>query len=743
MTRLLLTVVAACLLAATTEAQQPAGLHFEITVPDGKTVWRLGERVPITMRFWASTPNRWTADSRTQDRIGRLNFTEEFFVEPSEAVRDPLTGLGGQSGGMGGLSGGPHELGVEPYEIERDLNEWIEFSRPGTYRVTVVSRRVSPIFAASKTDRMRVSNSRSAAVELSSNTLTLHIVEATPAWASARLNQAIVMLNETSRDSGSDPSRRLAGRTLRFLRTEQAAREMVLRLGSGHDTPIYDFRHGILSSPHRAAILPYMEQRLVAPGQPVNDMFIHTLTTLATLVREPPQTPLPAAGPEREVALEERRRRAERTERRRAGYFDRLAVALSSKTPSAAAVASASLSAFAKRQQPRPAWHSQVVQGVRDTFRSLPFNEQRDLLTHRWHEIAGPEMIPVLEGLYRRPLPDAPNRDVLNLAVRRLYDLDPSSTRQLIVEEIRMPTIGVDLKTKLRLNDETLPELYEWFNAHLWPGSYGADELILRFGDGSFVELALGALRIREQQFGAAGQASCVSALHFYVLKHARQQGIEAFRRAFRASAIEKPGCLAFGQKVKGAHAWSPGLELVLGTLPASAPAVAIRSATSLLGRYGSADAEDHLWSRLEQFHQRWAGRAEEMVDGGPLGPTQLERELRIALARGSGWVLDDDGWARLRRLCVSDWCRIDVDQWRAEVERQISVSISSVGPERFSANVGGYHARSRDELFTKLRQFPAGANLRWNTRPRANNSAPAEVMELVHEIEAIRPGLH
>jgi hypothetical protein len=132
MTRLLITAVAACLLATTVEAQAPAGLHFEIEVSDGQTAWKLGERIPITMRFWATTPNRWMADTRTQDRIGRMNYTEEFRVEPTGGVRDPLTGLRGQSGGFGGISGGPHQLGTEPYEIERDLNEWIEFTRPGT-----------------------------------------------------------------------------------------------------------------------------------------------------------------------------------------------------------------------------------------------------------------------------------------------------------------------------------------------------------------------------------------------------------------------------------------------------------------------------------------------------------------------------------------------------------------------------------------------------------------------------------
>ena len=40
-----------------------------------------------------------------------------------------------------------------------------------------------------------------------------------------------------------------------------------------------------------------------------------------------------------------------------------------------------------------------MAANLRERFRDLPRDQQRDLLLHRWHEIAGPEMIPILQDL--------------------------------------------------------------------------------------------------------------------------------------------------------------------------------------------------------------------------------------------------------------------------------------------------------------------------------------------------------
>ena len=209
-----------------------------------------------------------------QDRIGRLNYSETFQVEPGSGVRDPLEGLPAQNGGRGGLSGAPVFLGSEPFEYLRDLNEWVQFEKPGTYHLAVTTRRVSRLpDGFSPVGRNGVMYPQSAgAVELTSNAVTLEIVEAPSEWAAGELRKAVSLLDEQDDTGDADERRKSAGRILRFLGTPAAAREMVRRLGSGPEMPVYGFMLGILGASEPAAILPYMEERLRASDQAVNSL---------------------------------------------------------------------------------------------------------------------------------------------------------------------------------------------------------------------------------------------------------------------------------------------------------------------------------------------------------------------------------------------------------------------------------------------------------------------------------------
>lgn len=706
-------------------AANPPGLQFEIALPEGRSMWRQGERIPLILRLSSSTPDRWLTDVRMGDRVGRLNDAEAFLVEPSAGVRDPLNGLPGQSGGFGGISGGPVVIKAEPFVYHRDLNEWIEFQQPGTYSLTVTTRRVTGIKRTAASQQYPRGDGQ--IVELVSNTLTLQIVEAEPSWASEQVRHAVELLGRSERSEDAEQAVRDGGRILRFLGTHDAALAMVRHLGGGSGSLQYDFRLGILSSAHRAEILPFMEQRLAAPDQAVDGLFVETLTHLSTLVRETPSIHT-SADEQEDFAT------------RLASYYGDLAAALSGKNEAAKAISTAALSAYSSSQPTPPAWKSSVAARLRERFRELPRNEQRDLLSHRWHEIAGPEMIPLLRDLYEKQ-DDPAYREVSNWAVRRLYGLDRVAGRKLIVQHILQPTHGLELDTALMLDDKTLPEAFDLFSVHLRAGSHSVDHLVLRYGDSSLVDLAVDALHIRRKAFGDANQAACVSALHLFVLREDPERGAPEFLRDFAYSAVEKPQCLNLRQnKVVGRHAWSPALEKLLASLPENAPPIARESATELLGQYGSPDAEDVLWAALEAFHRKWQSRSADLESNPPSDDLQLERAFRTALAKGAAWDLDRQGLTRLRSLCVSDWCRSDVDSWTAESAEPVQVGLSSSDSEDFSASIGRYHLRSHDELLAKIGQFPAGTRFRWNPRP--DLAVRPWLADTAAEMERLLPGL-
>ncbi len=722
-------------------AANPPGPQFEVALSEGRTVWTQGEIIPLTMRLWSSVPNRWMAQSNMQDRAGRLNYLERFLVEPASDVSDPLEGLPGQNGSMGGISGAPVVLGAEPFEYVRELNEWVRFERPGIYRLVVTTRRVSGIAEGFESSARVSFPPSSGAVEITSNSLTIEIVEASLQWKATRMQRALQLLKAPRTQPNFDQDRRDGGRILRFLETPEAAFEMVLRLSSGYAMPIYDFRFGILSSPHRDAVLTIMEDRIEAPDQAVDARFIDTLATLAMLVKEgepPPFTSTDETERQQRIELDTARRR--RRDVLWVSYYDRLAVALPNKSTKAMSVSAAALSFFAIRQTATPAWHNAITDRLRTNFAELPINEQRDLLSNRWPEISGPGMISTLEDIYQRP-DRRGNRELENLALRRLYELDHLRGRRLVLEEILAPTRGLDLSTLTMLDDASLPEAFAVFSAHLRQAGMALDSLILRYGDESLADTAITGLRLRMQTLADAGQPICVSPLHIFLLRVAPEEGISMFRRAISSSAAGNPNCLNLRRLVPGRYAWSPSLETMLGELLHDQPVIVKDSSAELLGRYGSSEAQEPLWLAFEEFHKWWNGRKTDLLDPKYIEGVQLERTLRKAIAQAGAWVVDSGGMARLKELCISEECHHEVDNWIAESVEPIKVSIWHAGPESFSANVGRFHLRSRSRLDAKFRQFPTGVRFRWSNRPGPGSAA--DLVELAREVELLVPGLH
>jgi hypothetical protein len=153
-------------------ARQPDGVTLSVTAP--KSEFYFGEVIPLELMFTSTQPGTFLADSRLHDRIGRMNYIEEFVAAPASLCEDPLDGLQGGQGGLGGLSGGPVALSDKPFQFERVLNEWVRFRKPGRYRVYVVSRRVT----------------RGKPIELVSNVLTLEIRPAPAKWVKEQISAA-------------------------------------------------------------------------------------------------------------------------------------------------------------------------------------------------------------------------------------------------------------------------------------------------------------------------------------------------------------------------------------------------------------------------------------------------------------------------------------------------------------------------------------------------------------------------
>jgi hypothetical protein len=137
---------------ATQAARNPVGLSLHIRTESGSTDFGIGEPITLVLEFSdqdgarqdgaGEDGARYDFDSRTYDRSGRLEI-DRIRVAPAERVEDPLhdyyhaMGLGFAGGG---LSRVPAPL-TSPRVLSLDVNEFIRFTRPGTYRVYVESHR--------------------------------------------------------------------------------------------------------------------------------------------------------------------------------------------------------------------------------------------------------------------------------------------------------------------------------------------------------------------------------------------------------------------------------------------------------------------------------------------------------------------------------------------------------------------------------------------------------------------------
>jgi hypothetical protein len=664
-------------------ARQPQGVAFEISA--AKSEFYSGELIPLQLSFASTPPKTFLADTRFQDRIGRMNGTEEFLVDPAAFTEDPMRGLPGQGGGMGGISGGPILLSETPFVFEKLLNEWVRFRRPSQYRIALLSRRVTEDGSGGR-------------LELVSNILTLHIIPAPAAWVKQQIAKAVRVL-----DAPADPSqeaqlqRQRAGSTLRFLESPESALELVRHLDSGNDVNSWSLYAGVLGSPYRKQLLSVMEARLIAPDQPVWARYLDTLGRLSELVAP---------------------------DGRRKDYAARLIASLPAKKPAARVVSMNTLLDSNGPDAADSAWIPAVAASLVADFHRLPSNLQINLIESRWNIIGGQAMLPLLREIYADPLEPQGGKDI---AVRRIYELAPEEGRRIILSQLTGRATYLSLSTLEMLPDRSLPELNDVLASRLEAGGY-SDALILRYATGDIVQRVEQAYLKRNADLDRQKLPHCGGPLIYYFLQQDPAFGEKELR-----SDMDKPGgfpaCYDIGFQFQSLdrNAYSPALERLAIEFLAS-PIVAVkRGAAEVLGKYGSAAAQKPLWETLEYFRSWWKGREADL--DGPDGQEgiQFERALRIALAQADGWTLQADGLNRLLDLCTSNWCKQEVSDWLSHATSPVAIQVTP-GWDGFRATIAQYDTHSEEQMRSKIAQFPADTVFRVAPMPGGDNRARAAI---------------
>jgi hypothetical protein len=123
---------------APSESSFDPNVALRVSIAGDRREFHIGETIPIQLSFSAAVENRYQVNEARYDRSGRMEY-ERFSVSHVNGAVDPLAN---RPGGIGGGLTTYKFLSAEPWTITLNLNEWLRFTRPGEYELTVSSRRV-------------------------------------------------------------------------------------------------------------------------------------------------------------------------------------------------------------------------------------------------------------------------------------------------------------------------------------------------------------------------------------------------------------------------------------------------------------------------------------------------------------------------------------------------------------------------------------------------------------------------
>jgi hypothetical protein len=703
---LLFSLLAVAQVGAQTAPPVDPKIVLRVEVASSQREFRIGETIPVQLSFSSTVKDRYQINMAEYDRGGRMNY-ERFIVSPAEGAVDPLP----DRMGMGGLTNFKF-LTPEPWTIKLNLNEWVRFSQPGDYRLRIVSNRV--------TIRDSSSSFGSSPVAARSNEITLKIVAADPVWAKQVLRDAVTILDKPAPQKPAEigqyeKTRRQAIETIRFLGTADAAREMVKRMrGDNADGLNYICQLGLISTPERAAARSAMEEAVADPDYPIHGAFLYTLRMLYT----DPAAPNTNWREGQQRALEQ------------------LIPALSAKRGKALSISliTAVSEAWNAEGLPKEITDKLVGQLI-SMFDQLPANEQNSLLTYRWDKIAGPAMLPILKR-YAQVYKDFPEmrdskaselRELSASALKHWYELDPEGARPAIIKELSRPRPRYDARVLGMLPDATLPEI-DFILAENFAASDDLDgsshlaSLIARYASAAILP------QVVEKLDPLIGKSACAiqNPTLAYLLRVDPAIARPRIERAIAARGEKSTGCRqSLFQNVSEIHYDAVLEEIGIQSLDDPDPQVAGTAAT-MLGKFGSPDAEPALWRSYASWTAKWAGRESQLdrmlADGIDDNVWELNLGLNLvrALATSNSWIADKNKLQRLLQMTKVRRIQQDVESylknWQDEA---LTVSIDVILPARFYARVGQYEFQTMKALKDKLDQFPSGSKFNISFAPQ------------------------
>jgi hypothetical protein len=632
-------------LAASAGTPAPTGSLAEaflsVRLSAGKSTYALGELIPLELEFVGKADGDWYWSTQAYDRSGRMAF-ETYGVSPPGGFEDPLDDYfhGDIYGGfIGGGLGGWQALDGSPFRLHVQLNEWIRFTEPGRFLLTVSSRRLER-------------HSGRPTPLVSAAPVEIVIVEDGGARAELELERATAAL-----EGGHPDQAKQAALILRHLGTEGAALALLKHYEALDARASFDLLAGLVASPYRPLLVARMEAQVDA-GDLLPGDFVERLSYLKCLLEMPRGT---GDYPSRRARYDDLRKE-----------YDARWIAATSKGGFSKAALQSSLQKLTVGLDGETA--SALADGLSRhpteaaaAFLDLPPAQQSYLLAHQWALVDRPWMGPALTSLYEKSTNETGvGAPVGDLALKRISERDRSAGRRLVLEEITTGRHGVGFDVLSGLDDGTLPDLDVVLQQRFLreDGDERADHLnrettawlIWRYGSSALRSFVASAADGPRSDCGLRG------ALLAYEMKHYFEPGLGRL-----GSRLGEGGSVACVLRALAQRVWDERVEVASIAHLASRDVDEVAETAQVLGRYGSARVREPLLLRLARWEAEWRGRSAELEarrsDPGS-SPERIENALTNALFENPRVVLSLDDETRIQRLCVTARGCANVEAW-------------------------------------------------------------------------------
>jgi len=690
-------------------AEQPAraqDVSLEVRTKDGRSEYRMGEPIALQMAF-ASNNNQYIVD--TSFRYPALQGRQDdFLVEPQDGSGDPMEdyrralsrNLFFDGGGLRGIG----RLGHEPVVFDLWLNEYVRFSKPGHYVLTLRDRRVS-VATRSWNEPARV-------MELISKPLGLTVLAADPHWQRQQLDSALEALKKRP---GVNVD---ACQTLASLGTAEAEAAMADTLEDENATSVCSFSHSLFGARNRRLILDRMQQKLESPQASINPQLVETMATLMALEE----------GGETDFY----RRQADA----RKHINDALFANLDEKKGPARTAAISTLvnESLLNSESGDSAREAQVLRLAAEVFDRLSPQAQSTLLSARWADVAGPAMVPVLRRCAEADSAVSCGSLQGELLLTRLNELSSADAREVILADIEKDNPRFPSRVLAILPDKELPEMDGALREHLQSKSGNLDTtagLIRRYATGGLTGAVVSFLdESGPGKFGGETESNLIA----YLL---RVQP-DAAEHELRAALADRNGtgwykCLLrdVAQRIPSSKIQGIAIDALSDT-----DHDVVQSAVQALALVGDEPAKAALFERLGEWRTRWMGRERDMFwipgDGPITDDRFLGDELIRAIATGAGWLLTKEDQRRLLQGAVTENQKQQVNQFvDAASNRPIAITIINSGFPHVQIIVAQYSYESAEMVKHKLSQFPSGTSFLLQSVPPESGetrSAAAEI---------------